>query len=431
MQDTRRRDPDGWGGRVESVGRTRSEAMSREQTVLVVGAGPVGSVMALALCRRGVPVILIDQLETPEIECRAASCHPPTVAMLRDLDLLETGLEQGLVSPVFQYLDRPTGEIIATFDIRKMRRPPEHAYVLQWEQYKITQTIVQRLRSHPLATLKLGLRAVALADDGEAVTLTLEDPDGAREAVTGAYLVGCDGGRSTIRKLAEISFDGFTWPERFIKIDTRFDFFSLNDKLHNRNYFSDPERWLNLFKARGPDGEGLWRAVSPAVPGERDEDLVSPEALEARLQLFCPKPGAYEIATAAIYSVHQRVAETFNRGRVLLAGDAAHVNNPVGGMGMNGGIHDAVNLAEKLEAILLTGAPAVPLLDRYTAERRKAQVDYIQAQSIQNKETLGESDPEVRAAKLDTIRRIGADQDKHDAFIRRACLIDSLADAPA
>jgi 3-(3-hydroxy-phenyl)propionate hydroxylase len=263
------------------------------------------------------------------------------------------------------------------------------------------------------------------------VTLGLEDPDGASEQIEGAFLVGCDGGRSTIRKLAEISFDGFTWPERFIKIDTRFDFFSANDKLSNRNYFSDPDRWLNLFKARGPDGGGLWRAVSPAAPGESDEDLLSPEAIEERLQLFCPKPGAYEIATSAIYSVHQRVAETFNRGRVLLAGDAAHVNNPVGGMGMNGGIHDAVNLAEKLESILLQGAPATPLLDRYTAERRKAQVDYIQAQSIQNKETLGEKDPQVRAAKLDNIRRIGADQDKHDAIIRRACLIDSLADAPA
>jgi 3-(3-hydroxy-phenyl)propionate hydroxylase len=120
------------------------------------------------------------------------------------------------------------------------------------------------------------------------------------------------------------------------------------------------------------------------------------------------------------------VAETFNRGRVLLAGDAAHVNNPVGGMGMNGGIHDAMNLTEKL-ARILAGADAGPLLDRYTAERRKAQVDHIQAQSIQNKETLGEKDPEVRARKLDAIRAMGADPDKHDAFIRRACLIDSLA----
>jgi 3-(3-hydroxy-phenyl)propionate hydroxylase len=396
----------------------------------VVGAGPVGSIMAYSLVRRGIPVTLIDQLVEPEIECRAASCHPPTIAMLDDLDLLEPGLEQGLVSPVFNYLDRPTGEIVATFDIGKMRTPPKHPYVLQWEQYKITKTVVDRLRDHPLADLKLGRRLTALADHGDRVTLTLEDQEGGSETVDGAYVVGCDGGRSTVRKLCGISFDGFTWEERFIKIDTHFDFFSLNEKLSNRNYFSDPDRWLNLFKARGPDGGGLWRAVSPALPDQTDEQLISPEAVEARLQLFCPKAGAYEIATVASYNVHQRVAETFNRGRVLLAGDAAHVNNPVGGMGMNGGIHDAVNLAEKLEAIF-AGAAADSLLDRYSAERRKAQVDYIQAQSIQNKETLGEKDPVIRAAKLDNIRRIGADQDLHDAFIRRACLIDSLADVAA
>jgi 3-(3-hydroxy-phenyl)propionate hydroxylase len=404
--------------------------MKSRERVIVVGAGPVGAVMAYALVKRGVPVVLVEQLLEPEIECRAASCHPPTVAMFEELGLLDEGVEQGLVSPVFQYLDGPTGELIATFDIRRMREPPRHAYVLQWEQYKITRTVVDRLRTKPLAELKLGHRVTGLSQDPSRVTLDLVDLDGKPLQLSGGFVVGCDGGRSTIRKLAGISFDGFTWPERFIKIDTYFDFFELNPKLSNRNYFSDPERWLNLFKARGPGGEGQWRAVSPTLPEQTDEELITPEAVEARLQKFCPKPGRYEIATVGIYNVHQRVAETFNRGRVLLAGDAAHVNNPVGGMGMNGGIHDAVNLAEKLERIL-DGADAGPLLDRYTAERRKAQVDYIQAQSIQNKETLGEKDPEVRKRKLDNIRATGADPDRHDAFIRRACLIDSLADQPA
>jgi 3-(3-hydroxy-phenyl)propionate hydroxylase len=100
-------------------------------------------------------------------------------------------------------------------------------------------------------------------------------------------------------------------------------------------------------------------------------------------------------------------------------------------MGMNGGIHDAMNLADKLKAILLEGADAQPLLDRYTRQRRKAQVDYVQAQSIQNKQTLGEKDPVERAKKLDNIRRQSADPELHDAFIRRACLIDSLRDANA
>lgn len=399
--------------------------------VIIAGAGPIGAVLAFALRQRDIPVLLIEALPAPEIDCRAASCHPPTVAMLEELGLLEDGLEQGLVSPVFNYLDRVTGELVGRFDIEAMRDRPAHPYVLQWEQYKIVGTILKRLADDPGAEIRMSTRVVAIAQQADRVDVTVTLPDGSSEILSGCYLVGCDGGRSTIRKLAEIEFDGFTWPERFLKIDTRFDFFGLRPELSNRNYFSDPDEWLNLFKARGAGGEGMWRAVSPTLPEQTDDELLSPDAVEARLQKFCPKPGRYEIATIALYKVHQRVAATFNRGRVLLAGDSAHVNNPVGGMGMNGGIHDAVNLAGKLTAILLEGADAQPLLDRYTRQRRKAQVDYVQAQSIQNKQTLGEKDPVERARKLDGIRRQSADPELHDAFIRRACLIDSLRDANA
>jgi 3-(3-hydroxy-phenyl)propionate hydroxylase len=404
--------------------------MASGSKVIVVGAGPVGTIAAYALRRRGVPVVLVEALLAPEIDCRAASCHPPTIAMLAELDLLEAGLEQGLVSPVFHYMDRPTGQRIARFDIREMKTPPEHPYVLQWEQYKISATILERLNADPGCEVMMGARLTEIIQDADAVRAVLETAQGVVE-IEGDYLIGCDGGRSTVRRLAEIEFEGFTWPERFLKVDTHFDFMSLRPDLSNRNYFSDPDEWMNLFKARGPDGGGLWRAVSPTLPEQTDEELLSPDAIEARLQKFCPKDGPYEIATVALYRVHQRVAATFNKGRVLLAGDAAHVNNPVGGMGMNGGIHDAVNLAAKLDEILNGGADAQALLDRYSRQRRKAQTDFVQAQSIQNKKTLGEKDPEARAKGLETIRQAGLDPDLHDAFIGRACLIDSVKVADA
>ena len=404
--------------------------MASTSKVIVVGAGPVGAIAAYALRRRGVPVVLIEALAAPEIDCRAASCHPPTIAMLAELDLLDAGLEQGLVSPVFHYMDRPTGQRIARFDIRAMQSPPEHPYVLQWEQYKIAGTVLERLNADPDATVMMGARLVDIAQDADKVRAKVETADGVLE-IEADYLIGCDGARSTVRKLVDIEFEGFTWPERFLKVDTLFEFTELRPDLSNRNYFSDPDEWMNLFKARGPDGEGMWRAVSPTLPEQTDEELLAPEAIEARLQKFCPKPGRYEIATVALYRVHQRVAATFNRGRVLLAGDAAHVNNPVGGMGMNGGIHDAVNLAAKLDDILNHGADAQALLDRYTRQRRKAQTDFVQAQSIQNKKTLGEKDPEARAKGLEAIRQAGLDPDLHDAFIGRACLIDSVKVADA
>jgi 3-(3-hydroxy-phenyl)propionate hydroxylase len=405
--------------------------MASGEQVIVVGSGPVGAILAYALALRGVNVLLIDALAEPEIDCRAASCHPPTIAMLEELDLLEDGLEQGLVSPVFHYLDRPTRELLARFDLAAMQEPPKHAYVLQWEQYKIVATVTRRLAAYPNAEVRMSTKLLDFEQTASGVKARVETADGAVETLTGAYLVGCDGGRSTVRKLADIPFEGFTWAERFLKVDTLFDFTTLRSEISNRNYFSDPDEWLNLFKARGPDGVGMWRAVSPTRPEQTDEELLSPASIEARLQKFCPKDGPYEIATVALYSVHQRVAETFNQGRILLAGDAAHVNNPVGGMGMNGGIHDALNLADKLAAILLDHDEAQPLLDRYTRQRRKAQSDFIQAQSIQNKKTLGEADPVARAESLAMIRRTGETPELHDAFIRRACLIDAVRVADA
>jgi 3-(3-hydroxy-phenyl)propionate hydroxylase len=398
---------------------------------MIIGAGPVGSILALALRQQGVPVLLIDQLAAPERDCRAASCHPPTIAILERLGLLEDGLEQGLVSPVFHYLDRVTGEQIGRFALPEMQAPPAHAYVLQWEQYKISDTVEGRLAADEQVQILRETTLVDIDQQADRVVATVRRGDGSTERLGAAYLVGCDGGRSTVRKLSAIDFEGFTWPERFIKIDTRYDFTALGPKISNRNYFSDPDEWMNLFKARGEDGTGMWRAVSPTLPEQSDCELLAPKALEARLQKFCPNPDEYEIVTVALYNVHQRIAATFNKGRVLLAGDAAHVNNPVGGMGMNGGIHDAMNLAEKLGAILLQGAEAEPLLDRYSRQRRKAQVDGVQAQSIANKQTLGEKDPAIRAAKLAEITHASATPDLHDAFIRRACMIDSYAAAEA
>lgn len=405
--------------------------MSAEDRVLVVGAGPVGAVLALALRQAGIPVVLIEKLAKPEHDCRAASCHPPTIAMLDRLGLLEAGLEQGLVSPAFHYLDRITGKLVGRFDLEAMREPPAHAYVLQWEQWKIAETVLARLEKDDGAEILMGRSLEGFTQDDGGVTIQIRSEQGEQTELRGRYLVGCDGGRSTVRKIAGIDFEGFTWPERFIKIDTRQDFSALGAHISNRNYFSAPNDWMNVFKARGEDGEGMWRAVSPAPLDQTDEEVTAPEAVEARLQRFCPRPEPYDVVTTAIYRVHQRVAATFNLGRVLLAGDAAHVNNPVGGMGMNGGIHDAVNLADKLSMIWFEGADADALLDRYTRQRRKAQIDGVQAQSIANKQLLDEQDPAARAIKLDGIRKAAADPELHDAFIRRACMIDSFAAAEA
>jgi 3-(3-hydroxy-phenyl)propionate hydroxylase len=233
-----------------------------------------------------------------------------------------------------------------------------------------------------------------------------------------------------MRKLAGIEFPGFTYPEQFIKIATSFDFASVNKNIVFRNYFSDPEEWLNLFKVRGERPEGLWRGVFPLITHEEKASALSSESIEQRLQKFFPKQGRYHIEYVNVYDVHQRVAATFRKGRVVLAGDAAHVNNPIGGMGMNGGIHDALSLVDKLARVIQRAA-GEEVLDLYSRQRRHAAVTYIQAQTIANKRLMEERDPAVRQANFDELRRTADDPAAARRYMRRAALLESLEQAAA
>jgi len=200
---------------------------------------------------------------------------------------------------------------------------------------------------------------------------------------------------------------------------------SANRNYVYRNYFSDPDEWCNLFKVRGDGPPGVWRCVFPCRVGESDEEALSPKGLEGRLHKFFPGFSNFEIAYRSIYSVSQRVAETFRKGRVMVAGDAAHVNNPIGGMGLNGGIHDAANLAPRL-AELWHGRGDEAGLDHYTRQRQKAQHDYVQAQTIRNKRELEEKDPATRRHHLDDLKRTADTPELARKFLMNATLIQSL-----
>jgi 3-(3-hydroxy-phenyl)propionate hydroxylase len=147
-------------------------------------------------------------------------------------------------------------------------------------------------------------------------------------------------------------------------------------------------------------------------------------AVQARIQSFFPSPRAYEIVHRNLYVTHQRVADTFRKGRVLLAGDAAHVNNPIGGMGLNGGIQDAANLSEKLSQVLLKDAPH-RLLDLYSCQRRAVAVDFVQEQSIANKKRLEASDPETRRRNLSELRETATDPVRARQFWLRTSMLAS------
>jgi 3-(3-hydroxy-phenyl)propionate hydroxylase len=246
---------------------------------------------------------------------------------------------------------------------------------------------------------------------------------------SGCYLIGADGGRSTVRKRSEIAFDGFTWPERFIVLTTPFDFEAERGYSY-RSYFAEPGAWCNCFKVSANGPPGLWRTVFPTEPSQDDASLMSDTAVHERIQRYFPDRRQYDIVHRNLYVTHQRVAAAFRKGRVVLAGDAAHVNNPIGGMGLNGGIQDAVNLVLKLAKILVDGE-ADRILDLYDLQRRTVAVEFVQEQSIANKRRLEESDPKIRQKNLDELSRIAEDPERSRQFLLRTAMVASQRRAEA
>jgi 3-(3-hydroxy-phenyl)propionate hydroxylase len=397
--------------------------------VVVVGAGPVGMICALALNRRGIPVTVFEQEPAPVTDQRAASIHPPTLELLDELGVAQTIIPLGLKSASYRFHDRVTRSVVAEFDLGLMSDEFRFPFVLQYEQYKLTASITAAYANAGDFDVRFAHAVTDIRDRGGRVDITIA-ADSTTERLQAAYVIGCDGGRSIVRKLAGIDFEGFTYPEKFIKIATPFDFGTVNRDLAMRNYFADPDEWSNVFKVRGERPGGLWRVIVPIGPDESDEIALAPDRVEERLQRFFPKTGRYPVEYVNVYGVSQRVAATFRRGRVLLAGDSAHVNNPIGGMGMNGGIHDAINLADKL-ARVLQGEADDNLLDLYSRQRRHAAVAYVQAQTIANKKLMEESDPRVRAANFAELRRTAEDIAAARRYMRRAALLDSLNTANA
>jgi len=386
----------------------------------IVGAGPVGVVAALACARKGMQVALFEAEREIDHSPRAATTHPSTLEMLAELGLLDEFQSVGLVARHFQFWDGATKALVAEFDHQVLRDETPYPFVVQTEQHKLSELGLRRLAAMPNVELRLGTGVTDLAQDAGGACVTTE---GAERHVFD-YVIGCDGGRSTVRKCLDIEFEGYTWPERFLVLTTLFDFQRALGCCP-RSYISDPEEWTNLFKVMGDDLKGRWRAVFPARENETDEEAFSQAAVSRRLRKLHEDHPMELVAHRNIYSVHQRVAKSFRKGRVFLAGDAAHVNNPVGGLGLNCGIHDAIELAETLHQVA-SGEAGEGLLDRYERRRRAINIEFVQQQTVANKKRLEERDPKVRQAHFDELRRTVADPALHKRFLMRTSLIESV-----
>jgi 2-polyprenyl-6-methoxyphenol hydroxylase-like FAD-dependent oxidoreductase len=393
----------------------------QRRNILVVGAGPVGTVAALACARFGHRVTLLEAHEKIDDSPRASTTQPPTLEIIAELGLIDEYIAQGIVSRTFQFWDRPTRRLIAEFDFGRLRGETAYPLVVQTEQHKLANVAIGRLRSMTNAEVILGLRVTGVSQDSRQVKVETENG-----AILADYVIAADGGRSTVRKCLDIEFEGYTWPERFLVITTHFDFqAALGCCL--RNYMADPEEWTNLFKVAGDDLQGRWRAVYNTRPEETDEEALADEAVRARLQRCHVPAGQTDYLHLSLYNVHQRVAKNFRKGRVFLCGDAAHVNNPIGGLGLNCGIHEAWDLAGLLDRVL-RGAPD-SILDAYERRRRPLNIKYVQEQTVANKKQLEERDPARREKGFEELRRTAEDPARHKSFLMRASLLESTRDA--
>ena len=392
--------------------------MADREPIVIAGAGPVGCVLALYLARAKIPVVLLERGATLPEDLRASTFHPPTLDMLESLDLTAVLIDLGVFAPTYQYRDRRSGAH-AIFDLAVLAGETRHPYRLQCEQYKLTRLICERLAAMPLARVQFGAQVVGFEPRANGIDVEVDTGDG-KQRIAASYLVGGDGAHSAVRRQAGIEFEGMTYPEKFLVLSTDAALEAALPNLSGVNYVADGVEWCTILKTRT-----LWRVLFPADAGLTDEQLVADDAVQARLQALAPSHTPYRVEHRTLYRVHQRVASRFRSGRVLLAGDAAHVNNPLGGMGMNGGIHDAFALGVALQQAQ-HDADADVALDQYCTSRRRVAADFINEQTARNKRQMEERDPQKRADHLAEMMAIAADPARARAYLMKSSMIEAL-----
>lgn len=388
--------------------------------VAISGGGPVALTLAWLLARQGISVQVIEQAEGVAEDLRASTFHPPTLDMLEDAGLGDALVAQGLVCPHWQIRLHPSGER-AVFDLSVLENDTRHPYRLQCEQWKLSRLLVERLHGQGDVALRFGWRGVALAQDDLGATLGIEHAQtGAREEIRARFVVGADGARSMVRSALGLDFEGQTYPETTLLVTTTFPFEEHLEGLSNVSYCWKDGGNFSLLKV-----PGRWRASIYPREDVSIEEQLSDEAIEASLQVIVPKDAPYGVLEKRPYRVHQRIVPTYRVGRVALAGDAAHLNNPSGGMGLNGGIHDAFELSAALGDMLRRGA-GLGRLDLYDRRRRPVAREQILAQADRNRARMRERDPEKRREILAGLQAICADREKLHAHLMRSSMIEGL-----
>ena len=388
--------------------------------MVIAGAGPVGMVAALRLAQAGASVLVLEAGDDLAVDSKASTFHIPSLELLDTLGIGDTMNEQGLRAPVFQQRERHGG-VLAELDLAELADETRFPWRLQLEQNKLTRIIRPVLEAMDNVELRFGVRAAGAEDHGDHAALLV---DGG-ERIETEWLLGCDGANSMVRQSLGFGFDGVTFDERFLVMSTSYEFRESMPDLAHVAYVNDPDEWLVLL--RTPDH---WRVLMPVPADEPDDVAVSEARIQQRLHGLVRLDHDYDVLQHSLYRVHQRVASTFSQNRVLLAGDSAHMNNPLGGMGMNSGIHDAWSAVDTILAVR-EGADADKASHLYGLVRAETCHQYVQAMTTSNFQDMQEKDRAAREARNVMIRGLVDDPTARRDYLLKTSMLTSARESIA
>ena len=389
--------------------------MNSSDSILVVGAGPVGLSLALGLAKRGMAVDVFEAEPSLGGEARASTWHPPTLEMLAEWGVADAVIARGNVVDRLQFWERDSRALVAEFPYALLAGETPYPFRFQCPQHHVTPILLDAIRAAG-GRVHFSSRALSVRDDGDSVTLRIATPEGERD-VRGAWLAAADGAHSAIRQHLGVGLQGKTYEDRFLLIGSHFDFTSVFHGLGPVAYVFDPEEWIILMRLRE-----IVRVVFRIPVDEPAAEAMSDERVHARLARLLGQPHDAPIAVRSIYSVHQRIADTFRKGRVLLLGDAAHLNNPAGGLGMNSGIHDAYALARAFSEHANGASESV--FDAWAVKRRAVAAESVQLVSDQSFRDLTLRDREERARRNADLAATARDPARARAYLRKSAMLD-------
>jgi 2-polyprenyl-6-methoxyphenol hydroxylase-like FAD-dependent oxidoreductase len=382
--------------------------------VIVVGAGPVGFITAYGLARNGIEVRLLEADAVIASSPRAAIYFPTTLEILDRLGLLEEAQAIGYASTRFAMRYPATGEVIEADVTTSVPPGSPYARNLHFGQHVLADLVMRHFLELPNAQLLWRHKVHSLEQDGSGVNLGVETPEG-RVTLRSDWVVGTDGSHSTVRQLLALPFEGHTWRDRFVATNLEYDF-----EAHGyspANMISDPDEWGVIARL---GRENLWRVTFGEDAGLAEEQVYG--RIPQHYARLLPAPGPHRIVAAAPYRVHERCAPRFRVGRVLLAGDAAHVCNPCGGMGLTSGIIDADAVAKVLDAVI-HGRAGEAVLDFYAEERRRVFREAVSPIATSFKRQLSEKDAQQRARDRIRFRQDAENPDKSPTASKLSALV--------